>query len=309
MICRYSVSSIESFVRRHSAFFEQMKKSVLDEANERLTQEKERRQKLRGTYIGFSIAIPFFTAALILFGALAYFGVVTPLFWQISTVVIGIILLLLIIGYFSEYQTTYWEIEEKIRDLQNEVDLLEVEDVSETQSAYKLFKIQEADVKRYYNQALSHARFIFWIGLMIVVFGLAIIVFTGIQVAYRPHSDLEKIALASVGGVTGILVNFIGLVFIRMFGSTIRSLRDFHGRLIATHHLLFGNIIAARISNKHLRDEAWALMAVAIAKGSTLPSKAEEEKDTSEGEKKAKERDRIRGKKEDNHELAAEDED
>jgi hypothetical protein len=279
---------------------------LLDEARLRLATEKERFQKLRSTYIGFIIALSIFLVALIVLGALIYSLVLTNVFWHILTAALGLIFLFVIIAYFTEYQTPYWELREKIADLQNDIDLLEVDDVSETQSSYKLFKIQETDVKRYYNQALSHARFIFWIGLAIVIFGLTIIVFTGIQVAYRPHDSLEKIALASVGGVTGLLVNFVGLVFIRMFGATITSLRDFHGRLIATHHLLFGNIIAARISNKHLRDEAWALMAVAIAKGAAVPGKIEdeyrkEEKDKSSEEKSGKgwERDNARHRRED----------
>ena len=75
----------------------------------------------------------------------------------------------------------------------------------------------------------------------------------------------EKIVVAALGAVAGILANFVAIIFLRMFSATVESMTAFHVRLVGTHHLHFGNVLAARVTNPDLRDEVLADMARALA--------------------------------------------
>ncbi|HEV2108778.1 MAG TPA: hypothetical protein VGR16_10990, partial [Thermomicrobiales bacterium] len=57
----------------------------------------------------------------------------------------------------------------------------------------------------------------------------------------------------------------IAVIFLRMFSETIQSMIDFHNRLVATHHVHFGNVLAAKITNEALRSETLSRMALALA--------------------------------------------
>jgi hypothetical protein len=50
-----------------------------------------------------------------------------------------------------------------------------------------------------------------------------------------------------------------------MFSRTLQSLTDFHGRLVETHHLHFGNFLAANIEDAQQRDATRAAIAAAMA--------------------------------------------
>jgi hypothetical protein len=50
-----------------------------------------------------------------------------------------------------------------------------------------------------------------------------------------------------------------------MFSETINALTGFHGRLVSTHHLHFGNFLAAKIDDDRLRNQALAEMARALS--------------------------------------------
>jgi len=62
-----------------------------------------------------------------------------------------------------------------------------------------------------------------------------------------------------------VLADFIGVIFLRMYSQAIGSMSRFHERLVNTHHLHFGNFLAARISRDADQDRTLKEMALAIA--------------------------------------------
>jgi hypothetical protein len=49
-----------------------------------------------------------------------------------------------------------------------------------------------------------------------------------------------------------------------MHSETIKSLTEFHNRLVLTHHLHFGNFLAAKIANENLRESTLANIASSL---------------------------------------------
>jgi hypothetical protein len=152
------------------------------------------------------------------------------------------------------------DIEIIIRDIDNELDLLEISETSREQRAEKLFKLHQIELKKYYDQTLSHSSWIFFTGILCLLFGFSII---GITI-YFVNSNFansvisEKIVTASLGAIGGLLANFIAVIYLKMHSETIKSLTEFHNRLVLTHHLHFGNFLVAKITNIKLREKTLA---------------------------------------------------
>ena len=160
------------------------------------------------------------------------------------------------------------EIEMEIRDVENELDLLGISEDSIEQRAEKQFKFHQIELKKYYDQTLRHSSWIFYVGLICLIIGFAIIGTTLYLVfSTSATSDLsEKIILASLGAVGAILSNFIGIIYIKMYSETIKSLTEFHNRLVLTHYLHFGNFLIGKITDKPLREKTLAEIASNLAK-------------------------------------------
>lgn len=139
---------------------------------------------------------------------------------------------------------------------------------SPQRASLKLFQTHSARVRRYYDQTLQQARVIFWAGLLCLVLGFSAI---GAALALIAAGEevlpqlSDKVVVAALGAVGGVLANFIGVVYIRMHSATIRSLSEFHNRLVATNYLHFGNFLVTKIADPDTQDRALAGIAEAIA--------------------------------------------
>ena len=135
----------------------------------------------------------------------------------------------------------------------------------EERRAFRLFQLHNLDLKRYYDLALTQRRFIFGLGVFCVLLGSAVAVTALILLSDDSTSNQQKIFISGVGALGTILINFVAVIYLRMFRDTVSSMNTFHNRLVATHHLLFGNLLAARIGNRTKRDATLADMASSIA--------------------------------------------
>jgi nitrate reductase gamma subunit len=158
--------------------------------------------------------------------------------------------------------------ETRARTLDAEADLRELlKGKEDERRAQKQFQLQTHELELYYEQALRQRALIFFVGIVCILAG-----FGTIALAFVLLSDdsitknlSEKIVVAALGAVSGILANFVAVIFLRMFSATVSSMTAFHLRLVGTHHLHFGNVLAARVTNVHLRDQVLADMARALA--------------------------------------------
>jgi hypothetical protein len=132
--------------------------------------------------------------------------------------------------------------------------------------AHKLFQINSAEVRRYYDQALRQRKYIFYLGVLCILLGFGS-VFIAFSLIWRnPEIPVqEKVVIAILGTVSGILANFVALIFLNMFSAIVKSMVNFHQRLVSTHHVVFSNVLVAKIEDPVLRDSTLAHVATALS--------------------------------------------
>jgi len=154
---------------------------------------------------------------------------------------------------------------DEVREVDQRLDLGGLLDVNE-QRANKLFQVSSLELKRYYDQGRQQRKWIFAFGIFCILVGFGIVAAAFGLLYRKPDADIsEKLITASLGAVGAVLANFVAVIYLRMFSSTLKSIVDFHNRLVITHHVNFGNVLAARITDRDLQDETLAEMASALA--------------------------------------------
>jgi len=152
--------------------------------------------------------------------------------------------------------TSNRESEIQVQQIQSELDLLELDDSSLEKRSEKLFKYHQLELKKYYDQTLRHSSWIFLTGLFCIIVGFAFVGATLYLIFNNKSIEFnEKILLASVGTLSTLLSNFIGAIYLKMYSETVKSLTEFHNRLVITHHLHFGNYLTSQISDVQLREK------------------------------------------------------
>jgi len=169
-------------------------------------------------------------------------------------------------------------IELRINQLKDEIDLQGIGIDSLEARAEKQFKQHQAELKRYYDQSLRHGSWIFYIGIANLFVGFLIIGITLFLVSNKGSDG--NLIVGIVGGIAGILTNFVAVIFLRMYSGTVKSLSDFHNRLVSTNHLLYSNLLVSKIFDNQLRSETWAKLALSIP----IHEKYSSEKKDSENE-------------------------
>jgi hypothetical protein len=134
--------------------------------------------------------------------------------------------------------------------------------------AEKLLRINDFQLRRYYDLNLRQNRWVFGLGVGCIVVGVLIIAAT-IYALNIKSTDLQtKQITAVLGAVSAILTNFIAAIFLKMNAGANESLTAFHSKLVATHQVMIGNLLASRIENTYKREETLAALALKL-----VPSK------------------------------------
>lgn len=71
---------------------------------------------------------------------------------------------------------------------------------------------------------------------------------------YTSSSHADKVVLF-VGSLSGVVVDFIGAVFIKMYTKTIEAAVKFHAKFAESNNLLLANSIANKIDDDKMREE------------------------------------------------------
>jgi hypothetical protein len=177
--------------------------------------------------------------------------------------VIGFVAALFAVGTLS---TNISQAKQDVEDILSEIDLKSISLEQRETRAQKLFQLHQRELKRYYDQSLAQGRWIFMVGIVCLILGFTVVGLTLYEVLTNSSATVtDKIIIGVVGAVSGILTNFIAAIYMKMFGDTVKSATEFHNRLVATHHLHFGNFLISKIDDIKLRDEALAEVSRAIA--------------------------------------------
>lgn len=116
--------------------------------------------------------------------------------------------------------------------------------------AEKMFRMNQKELMRYYNMNLAQTKFLYGLGIIMILIGILIVV----AVIYMYMMlGADKILLI-VGSVSGILVDFIGAVFITMYTKNIEAAVKFHAKFAESNNLLLANSIANKIEDDKIRE-------------------------------------------------------
>lgn len=129
-----------------------------------------------------------------------------------------------------------------------------------------LFLKHQSDLKRYYDQALRHSSLVFGLGIFCVLAGLFFIGASLFLLKSGEDVGIElgtagQIITGSLGATAAILTGYVARVYLSIHRGALRSLNDFHDKLVKTHHLHFAGVLADRVKDENARDEANAEIA------------------------------------------------
>jgi hypothetical protein len=101
------------------------------------------------------------------------------------------------------------------------------------QRAERSFKSHEIGLRRYYQQTLRHSNVIFFTGVGCIAIGFGIIGYCLYVFSLQSNTleDSERLILAGFGVASGVLINFIAVIYLKIFSEAVRSLNSFHGKL------------------------------------------------------------------------------
>ena len=81
------------------------------------------------------------------------------------------------------------------------------------------------------------------------------------------NEEASKVITAILGGVGAILTNFVGAIYLNMNKSSSETLAAFHSRLVETHQLMLGSLLASRIDDDKKREDTLAALSLHLVPG------------------------------------------
>ncbi len=155
-----------------------------------------------------------------------------------------------------------------LEQIEFESELMAYEASAAERRAEKLLRINEQQLRRYYNLNLSQGKWVFMMGIVCVVVGIAVVVGTFYAVAQARGQTEAQVVIGAVGAVGAILINYVAAVYLRIHASAAESFTAFHARLASTHELFLANLLISRVSEER-RDDVLCTLAVEIVKRRT----------------------------------------
>lgn len=144
------------------------------------------------------------------------------------------------------------QLEEEAR--REEKEFSEIDPTKRALRAEKMFRMNQKELMRYYDMNLAQTKFLSGLGILMIIFGLLIV---GVALYMYMSFETDKILLI-IGSLSGIVVDFIGAIFIRMYNKNIEAAVKFHAKFAESNNLLLANSIANKIEDGQLRENTLA---------------------------------------------------
>jgi len=176
------------------------------------------------------------------------------------TLITGIYVLALAVSAARSMELGY---KEKLISINEELELINYYDVDDEKRAEQRFKQHQEQLKRYYDVNIKQLKAVFPLGIFAMIFGTLIVGMT-----IYLFKDNPNVIPTVAGCVSGLLIDFIGAVFIQMYTKTVKASTKFHDKLIGSNNNLFANVLVTKISDPKVKDEAFAEIAKIITRAS-----------------------------------------
>ena len=153
-------------------------------------------------------------------------------------------------------------LQSNVTEIDEELDLHAIDEVQHEKRAEIQFKNHQKEIKRYYDINLSQLKFILPLGIGIIILGSVVILMSIFIFRDVAHENIMPVV---IGTVSGLLIDFIGAIFIKMYVETTKVSTEFHNQLIRSNNNLFANALVTKISDDKLKDETFSEIAKLIS--------------------------------------------
>lgn len=178
--------------------------------------------------------------------------------------IVFVVVLIGLVSHLALKRAQLRMLTEEMRVLDFQIDLAK-DDVDQIERrAEKIVNISSYQIKQYHDFNLRQNRWIFLLGFACVAAGILVVMLTFAVVIVYAEGIEDKVIISVVGGIGAILSNFVGTIYLVMHRSAANSLRDFHSKLVESHRMLVGNLVASRISEKKKREDVFAKLSLEI---------------------------------------------
>jgi hypothetical protein len=223
-----------------------------------LKEEKQKKETAQtGVTTVYHVYAPLICLILV-YISLEFFLATSTLTW--STFWLSLVAFAALFGAIGVFiSATYSKSYEKrlriqIEDLNFEIELANYPTSDEEQKSERLFRRSEREVSKYYHLNLTENRVLLYIGILCIFVGLLIVALTLAMVFFggkTPDFDVwTKGIVAVFGAVSGIMVNYVGAIYLKMYAQSVEAFGQFHGRLVRTHELFLANMLVTRIAKE-----------------------------------------------------------
>ncbi|MCC0648909.1 TRADD-N-associated membrane domain-containing protein [Clostridioides sp. ZZV15-6598] len=191
------------------------------------------------------------------------------------TLMIYVTMLIFIEMYFL-YQSfksiqNKFDIERNLNRLENDLDEIESQIEYERIDSNKIeeraqnqFKQHQKYLNKYYSENIKQIKGVYVLGLITIFVGIFFILGT-LTMCYLKPELTKNYAIPIVGVLSGILSNFIGALFIKMYSETVKISTKFHNKLVYSNNLYFSNFLISKIKNENKREDTLCEVAKIIA--------------------------------------------
>ncbi|MFI3171679.1 MAG: hypothetical protein R3Y58_04830 [Eubacteriales bacterium] len=120
--------------------------------------------------------------------------------------------------------------------------------------------MNQKELKRYYDLNLAQTKYLSVLGITLIFVGTLIVVISGV-IYFVNQMDASFFL---IGNSSGILVDFVGVLFIKMYNKNLEAAIMFHSKFAESNKLLLSNAIAHKIEDDKLRGETLSEIAKKI---------------------------------------------
>lgn len=148
--------------------------------------------------------------------------------------------------------------ENRLQEIDLSIDIEKFKIGTEISYAEKTLRLHNNQLKKYYDLNLRQNSWIFILGICCILLGFGVIIATFYFITEYTKDDTSKIITGVLGGISAIMINYIAALYLKINATVSDNLKEFHSRLVDTHKILMGNVIAAKIENRELKDSTYS---------------------------------------------------
>lgn len=219
--------------------------NIVENDNSKKTSESKK--AMNGIQGGIVFAILSGLSAYLVFGFYE-FTLVKILFWLL--ILFTVLCCLVAVSCFFDWKSAKRIEKIEAEAKEEEKEFSEIDPRKRALRAEKMFKMNQKELMRYYDMNLAQTKFLSGLGIMMIIFGILIVVASLIMYVYTGSDK----TLLLVGNISGIIVDFVGAIFIKMYTQNVEAAVRFHAKFAESNNLLLANSIANKIENKQLRE-------------------------------------------------------